>query len=125
MPTTFVKELSIRVEIYRKLAQADSVNGLRQLEEELEDRFGKLPLALEVLVQTTYIRCLAQERGLQAVETEGPTLRCMWAHPEKKVYLKVGTQFPRLVNTEGLAKLREIYNFLYHQVPLYEGQKPK
>jgi transcription-repair coupling factor (superfamily II helicase) len=125
VPTTFVKELSLRVEIYRKLAQADSVSTLRQLEEELVDRFGKLPLALEVLIQTTYIRCLAQERGLQAVETEGATLRCMWAHPEKKVYLKVGTQFPRLVNTEGLAKLREIYNFLYHQVPLYEGQKAK
>lgn len=125
IPSAFVPDLPLRVEIYRKLAQTDSIEAVKQLEEELVDRFGKLPLPLEVLVQTNFIRCLAQERGLQSVDTQGSVLRCMWAHPEHKVYLKIGSQYPHLSHTTALGKLREIYNFLYHQVPLYESQKPK
>lgn len=125
IPSAFVPDLALRVDIYRKLAQVDSVEAVKQLEEELVDRFGKLALPLEVLVQTTYIRCLAQERGLQAVDTQGSILRCMWAHSEQRVYLKIGSQYPQLAHTSALGKLREIYNFLYHQVPLYNSQRPK
>src|SRR6202453_1909611 len=47
-PSSYIGEAQQRIEIFRKLAQATDAGGVRDLKNELRDRFGPLPEAAEL-----------------------------------------------------------------------------
>src|SRR5258708_2137576 len=51
LPHNYVTEPHHRIEIYRKLAQANEKTALENLQKELRDRFGPLPPQVELLLQ--------------------------------------------------------------------------
>ena len=52
----YVTEPQYRIEIYRKLAQANEKSALEKLQKELRDRFGPLPPAVELLLQMAELK---------------------------------------------------------------------
>ena len=64
IPFRYIADARQRIEIYRKLAQATDQAGLRNLKQELRDRFGPLPPPLELLLRVAELRILASERGI-------------------------------------------------------------
>jgi len=50
LPENYVAEPHHRIEIYRKLAQANEKSALENLQRELRDRFGSLPPQVEIAV---------------------------------------------------------------------------
>jgi transcription-repair coupling factor (superfamily II helicase) len=55
----YVTEPHHRIEIYRKLAQANEKSALETLQKELRDRFGPLPPPVELLLQIAELKILA------------------------------------------------------------------
>ncbi len=108
VPIGYVGDARLRIEIYRKLAQATDKPSLNQLREETRDRFGPLPAALELLWLVGELKQLANERGISAIEVKEDRLMLM----RQGDYLMVGGKFPRLSRIDARGKLREIRRLL-------------
>ncbi|MEM8866641.1 MAG: transcription-repair coupling factor [Verrucomicrobiota bacterium] len=113
LPAEYVAEPRLRIDLYRRLALANSVPKIQDIGEEIADRFGKAPKATLALIAVNEIRVLAEAAAVQRVESEGDRLICRFAHPQKnKEFLKTGSRFPRLTAKDPLLRLREIKQFL-------------
>jgi transcription-repair coupling factor (superfamily II helicase) len=108
IPMNYISDAQQRISIYRKLAQAADKAALEEIRSELRDRFGKLPTAVELLLQTTEIKILAGDKKLSAIETEGAKLKLI----RNREPILIGGKFPRLVKKEARAKLNEIKKLL-------------
>jgi len=104
VPFQYVEEASQRIDIYRRLAQMSSTKEIKVIEEELKDRFGKLPLAMELLLECSKIKILASNRRISIIETRGPKLMLT----RKGDYVMKDGRFPRLSKTDPKARLNEI-----------------
>ena len=113
LPADYIDEPRLRIDFYRRLALAESRETIRNIAEELADRFGKLPSPVQNLIEISTIRVLAEEAGVRRVENENERLICRLAQPgERDAFLKSGTRFPRLSATDPHKKLFEIQKFL-------------
>ena len=70
IPTSYVSEPALRIQLYRRLAEIDGVERLREMSEELSDRFGPLPRAVQGLLFQIEVKLLAQRAGASAVTSE-------------------------------------------------------
>ncbi|MEM8549735.1 MAG: TRCF domain-containing protein, partial [Verrucomicrobiota bacterium] len=112
LPTAYVSEARLRIDLYRRLAMASNLEQVQAVTEELSDRFGAPPEPVGALLKMTEIRVRAEQKRISAVETLGNRLQCRRAETREPSYLQVGNRFPRLTEKKPLAKLTEISNFL-------------
>lgn len=113
LPTEYVAEPRLRIDLYRRLALAEDLETVDAIAEEIADRFGPLPLAAQALVAVSQIRVLAELAAVRRVETEGDRLICRLTRPGKSgEFLKTGSRFPRLTAKDPLKRLAEIRSFL-------------
>jgi transcription-repair coupling factor (superfamily II helicase) len=70
IPETYVADLNLRLAVYQRLAQMPSLEALAAYRDELRDRFGALPPAVENLLYAVQVRLLARGAGLQSVTAE-------------------------------------------------------
>jgi transcription-repair coupling factor (superfamily II helicase) len=76
IPSSYVSEPRLRIELYRKLAGIMEESGIGELRHELLDRFGPIPRPVEALLLETEIKCLAQESGFDCIASDGEKLLC-------------------------------------------------
>lgn len=112
IPASFVNETRLRIDLYRKLALAESPAQVREIRDAITDRFGKFPLEVEALLRLTEVRCLAEQKQIHSVETQGNRLKCRLYRGRESDYVKLGSRFPRLNATNALKRLNEILVFL-------------
>ena len=74
IPTTYIPETSIRLEIYHRLGDATSPAEIDKISAELTDRFGKPPLELEWLLAISHIRTLASAQNYTLLKFTPTTL---------------------------------------------------
>lgn len=115
IPKDYIQEPSLRIEFYRRLALADSLESIQKVQEDLSDRFGEIPKNTIALIKYSEIRCLAEKKSILEVTTDSNRLQCIQLQAGKKVYLKQGNHFPRLTKTNSLLRLEEIKSFLKRQ----------
>ncbi|MGO8930929.1 MAG: transcription-repair coupling factor [Limisphaerales bacterium] len=108
IPFRYIADARQRIEIYRKLAQATDQAGLQSLKQELRDRFGLLPPALELLLRVAELKVLASERGITVIEVQEDKLMLT----RNNDYIMVGSKFPRLTKKQAIARLKEIAQLL-------------
>jgi transcription-repair coupling factor (superfamily II helicase) len=108
IPFRYIADARQRIEIYRKLAQATDQAGLQSLKQELRDRFGPLPPALELLLRVAELKVLASERGITVIEVQEDKLMLT----RNNDYIMVGSKFPRLAKKQASARLKEIAQLL-------------
>ena len=108
IPFCYTTDSRQRIEIYRKLAQATDQAGLRSLKQELRDRFGPLPPALELLLRVAELNVLASERGITVIELKDDKLMLT----RNNDYFMVGSKFPRLTKKQASARLKKISQLL-------------
>jgi transcription-repair coupling factor (superfamily II helicase) len=114
IPSAYVAETRLRIDLYRKLAMADSVPALRAIEGELKDRFGKPPPEVRTLLWVTEIRILAEQKGILSVETEANRLKCLRGSGQRDDWVRINARFPRLTAVRPHLRLKEIITFLTH-----------
>lgn len=68
LPTEYCPDINARLAIYKRLSNCTDVDGLIQIQEELVDRFGKLPDATRALLSTHRLRLDAQVLGIQKID---------------------------------------------------------
>jgi transcription-repair coupling factor (superfamily II helicase) len=113
LPSEYIGEPRLRIDFYRRLALAETITEIKNIAEELDDRFGQRPLTTEALIAISQIRIYAEFAGVRRVESEGDRLICKLALPRKNSeFLKSGTRFPRLKAKDPIKRLTEIQNFL-------------
>ena len=81
---------------------------MRDLKNELRDRFGPLPPPAELLLKATELKLIAAERNVTAIETKGDKLMLTRNHD----YLMAYGKFPRLTRATPSARLNEIKKLL-------------
>ena len=108
LPHNYVTEPQHRIEIYRKLAQANEKSALESLRKELRDRFGPLPPAVELLLQVAELKILAGEKSVTVIEVKEDKLM-LTRHGD---FITLGGKFPRLTKKDAKARLKEIKKLL-------------
>ena len=71
IPEDYVRDLPVRLGLYRRIAALANEAEIEAVAAELEDRFGKLPPEVENLLQVVAIKRLCREAGVEKVDA-GP-----------------------------------------------------
>jgi len=108
LPEKYISEPQHRIEIYRKLAQANEKSALENLRKEMRDRFGPLPSPAELLLLVSELKILASEKAVTAIEVSDDKLM-ITRHGD---FITLAGKFPRLTKKEAKARLKEIKRLL-------------
>ncbi|MGI8526017.1 MAG: transcription-repair coupling factor [Pseudolabrys sp.] len=71
IPDDYVADLSVRLALYRRLAEIEEEREIESFAAELVDRFGKLPQEVEHLLQVVAIKSLCRRANIEKIEA-GP-----------------------------------------------------
>jgi transcription-repair coupling factor (superfamily II helicase) len=74
LPPDYVNDVHQRLSLYKKLASCDDEDGLIGLQEELVDRYGKLPEAARALIETHRLRLPAERLGVRKIDASGEAI---------------------------------------------------
>jgi transcription-repair coupling factor (superfamily II helicase) len=116
LPSTYITETRLRIDFYRRLALAETTKQVKELEQELRDRFGRFGEPVRALLLVTEIRVRAEQKGILSVETDGNRLKCLRNSGRRDDFIQLSSRFPRLTAPTPLARLKEIITFL-HNLP--------
>ncbi len=69
LPNDWISEMALRLQIYRRVGSLSSMEDVDMMREELRDRFGTLPPAVDGLMYGIDVKLMAQRAGATAVIT--------------------------------------------------------
>ncbi|GAB3691798.1 transcription-repair coupling factor [Angustibacter aerolatus] len=75
LPEAYVPGERLRLEAYKKLADADTDEAVDTVRAELVDRYGEPPVQVENLLEVARLRVLARRAGLTEIAVQGRTVR--------------------------------------------------
>jgi transcription-repair coupling factor (superfamily II helicase) len=84
LPDGYVPDAAAKLDLYRQLARAEQPCEIQAVREELRDRFGPLPDAVQRLILVSELRALGARLGLEMVLVKGDEARLTFrrdAHP--------------------------------------------
>jgi transcription-repair coupling factor (superfamily II helicase) len=67
VPVDFMPDAQMRLQLYRRLAELDTLPAVDQIESELQDRFGGLPPEVAGLMFSLRVKILAYEANVNAI----------------------------------------------------------
>ena len=68
IPETYVRDLGIRLGLYKRIGDIKDKDMVADIREELIDRFGKLPQEVENLLTTVEIKTLCYKAGIDRID---------------------------------------------------------
>lgn len=68
IPDTYVRDLGVRLGLYKRIGDITDKAGLDDIREELIDRFGKLPSEVDNLLKTVEIKQLCREANIEKID---------------------------------------------------------
>ncbi len=71
IPKDYIFETSQRLRTYKRISSADSEETLRRIFDEIQDRYGKIPDAVENLFEYARLRKLAEEMRVVSIDKSG------------------------------------------------------
>ncbi|MFW6115724.1 MAG: transcription-repair coupling factor [Chloroflexota bacterium] len=74
LPDDYVEDTWLRLKLYRRLAELNSMSEIDEMEKELVDRFGSLPILAENLMYQLRLKALARDAGVGVVTTDNGRL---------------------------------------------------
>jgi len=112
LPMHYISSERLRIAIYRRIAEANATTDIEALQQELEDRFGRMPLAVSRLLAVATMRILAAQRGIQLIEVR-----------KRKIiikrdgdYIKDAVHFPTLTSTAPDEQLEELRDAILNTI---------
>ncbi len=83
IPESYISDSQQRVEIYKKLSEAKSVEEIKGVEAEMVDRFGAPPKEVKDLLNLTAIKVLASHLGIDRVSLKDNLLLLQFSQKKK------------------------------------------
>jgi len=74
IPEEYVADVETRLSLYQKLAKLDKLEQIETMADELNDRFGALPIEVQNLLYAVKIKILASKAGIESITTEDKQL---------------------------------------------------
>ncbi|MCA3219456.1 MAG: transcription-repair coupling factor [Burkholderiales bacterium] len=74
LPADYICDVHHRLSLYKKLASCDGEDGLYALQEEIVDRYGKLPEPAKALIDTHRLRLAAETLGIKKIDASGEAI---------------------------------------------------
>ncbi len=108
LPADFCGDVHERLSIYKRLANCATQEKIDDIQEELIDRFGKLPDAVKALVETHRLRIAAKTVGIVKIDVHGEaaTLQFMAKPPIDPMRIIGLIQKNRHIKLHGQDKLK-------------------
>ena len=94
LPTDYVDSERLRLDIYRRLADAARYEVLTEIEEELIDRFGPLPMPAKELIAVASLRLLAKNLEIADISMVGKNLRLSPVDLAESGQIKLSRLYP-------------------------------
>jgi len=108
LPNDFCGDVHERLSLYKRLSNAGSFDAIDTLQEELIDRFGKLPEPVVALVETHRLRVLAKSVGIFKIDahSDAAVLQFIEKPPIDPMRIVDLIQKNRHIKLNGQDKLR-------------------
>jgi transcription-repair coupling factor (superfamily II helicase) len=79
LPASYINAQDQKIEFYQRIYNASSLEGLKEIEEELIDRFASPPQPVQALLHAARIRILARDLNLEIIRQHKNTLVIQFA----------------------------------------------
>ena len=104
IPVDYIDSDKLRLEAYRKLAASRTDEDLKELADELTDRYGKLPEEFETLFGVAHLRMKARELGISEIVAQGKNVRVGKIDPPESMQMRInriyrGAQYRPVTHT--------------------------
>ena len=90
IPIEYIDSDKLRLEAYRKLASARNEADLKDLEEELTDRYGKPPVEFETLFDVARLKFKARKLGISEILAQSNRVRIGRIDPPESIQMRMG-----------------------------------
>ena len=94
LPVEYVPSERLRLDLYRRMADAHDDAGLDGIVEELVDRFGALPMEAVNLIDVARLRVLAKSKNYSEVVLQGKFLKIAPITLPESAQLRLERQYP-------------------------------
>ncbi len=105
VPADYIPYEQAKVDVHRRIAAAREVADLEVLREELEDRFGELPVPLENLISLQTARIKLGQAGAQTVTFRGGRLAVTPIELDSVRAKKIRAEIPEALYESGKSQL--------------------
>ncbi len=89
IPESYIDSTQLRLEVYRMIASIKSYDDASDVTDELIDRFGEPPAAVQGLIDIALMRNLAASLGIDEVKQQGNTLLLYQQQMDMKIISKL------------------------------------
>ena len=90
IPIEYIDSDKLRLEAYRKLASVRNEADLKDLEEELTDRYGKPPVEFETLFDVARLKFKARKLGISEILAQSNRVRIGRIDPPESIQMRMG-----------------------------------
>ena len=94
IPIEYVESERLRLDLYRRIADAGSDQILNEIRAELEDRFGELPASVSELLAVASLRIFARGLGITEIAMAGKNLRITPINLPESAQIKLNRLYP-------------------------------
>ncbi len=108
IPADYMAQPQLRIQAYKKLAEATSRESLQKLGRDWRDRFGPHPVAIRNLLTLNEIKLAAARTKVVAIEVKDSKVMLTRGGD----YLLIGDRFPRLTSSEAENNLENLLSLL-------------
>jgi transcription-repair coupling factor (superfamily II helicase) len=71
IPDDYLPQTNLRLTMYKRISSMESIEDIERIRNEIEDRFGPLPLPVQNLLQYGVIKILAQKLRIKSIDRVG------------------------------------------------------
>jgi transcription-repair coupling factor (superfamily II helicase) len=94
LPIDYLPSERLRLDLYRRMADAGANEDLDAIVEELVDRFGELPVEASTLIDVARLRVRAKQLGLAEVVLQGKYLKLAPVTLPESLQLRLMRMYP-------------------------------
>ncbi len=95
IPESYVPQERLRLEAYKRLADATTDSAVSEVSEELIDRYGSLPEVVETLLAVSRFRVLAKSHGVEEIISAGNSIRIHPVELPESQSMRLNRMYPR------------------------------
>jgi transcription-repair coupling factor (superfamily II helicase) len=109
LPEDYVSDVALRLMLYKRIAGAQTPEELQGLQEELIDRFGRLPETGQLLFKATALKLQASPLGIRKIEVGPKGARLEFAakpNIDPGLIIKLMQSQPKVYRLDGPTRLR-------------------
>jgi transcription-repair coupling factor (superfamily II helicase) len=95
IPHEYIPHERLRLEAYKRLADASTDLAVDEVYAELTDRYGQVPVPVETLLSVARLRVLARRAGLTEIVATGPGIRFQPVNLPESAQMRLTRLYPR------------------------------